>query len=85
MRHLPTPRCLCDCHKDGCNILHCMACCDVSGKFIDVNGKVDILRYKACWDQTYFDYKKVHYIYGCEFIVKNKYNVCSTMIKDKRK
>ena len=86
MRNLPAPKCLCDCHKDGCNVLHCVACCEVSGKFIDKNGKVDILRYKTILDFTIDEQinRKAPYIDGGEYIVKNKYNVCSSLIKEKR-
>lgn len=84
MRNLPAPSCLCDCHKDGNYILHCHPCCSECGyKFIDKEGKVDILRYKAILEVT--KPKKAPYIDGCEYIVKNKYNVCSSLIKDKRK
>lgn len=38
--------CFCDCHKDGCEIIHFMSCCDLCGeKYIFADGKIDTERY----------------------------------------
>ncbi len=84
MRELTSPNCTCECHQDGMKVLHCQPCCSVCyQKFIDKNGKVDLIRYNDCLIKTYP--RQAPYIDGGEYVVKNKYNHDSTKIKDKRK
>jgi hypothetical protein len=64
--------------------MHCEPCCDVCyKKFIDKDGKVDIIRYNDAIREAYP--REAPYIDGSEYVVKNKYNHDSTQVKDKRK
>jgi len=84
MREILHPKCTCECHKDGNQIMHCMACCsECYEKFIDKNGKVDLIRYNDILRELHE--RHAPYIDGCEYVVKNKYNHDSTKVKEKRR
>lgn len=40
--------CECDCHRDGCDMMHFDACCEWCGrKYISADGVVDVARFGA--------------------------------------
>ncbi len=50
--------CLCDCHRDGCNLMHIMPCCGLCGqKYIETDGNFNNDRFQAAMR---------------EFVVKNE-------------
>jgi hypothetical protein len=54
MREMLYPRCTCDCHQDGVKVRHCQPCCDVTyEKFIDKDGKVDLIRFNNILRERY--------------------------------
>jgi hypothetical protein len=59
MREMLYPRCTCDCHQDGVKVRHCEPCCEVTyEKFIDKDGKVDLIRFNNKLKESRESYRK---------------------------
>jgi len=51
---LPFP-CKCDCHRDGVQLLHFMACCPLCyQKYISEDGVVDLVRFESLWKKKQY-------------------------------
>jgi hypothetical protein len=45
--------CMCDCHREGWDIMHFMACCDLCGeKYLTAAGELDTVRYKELEEKS---------------------------------
>jgi len=78
--------CMCSCHQDGAEVMHCIACCELCyDKYIDKDGNLDIIRFNKLSEEAIQRRKEPPYIDGGEYVVKNKNNYNTSYVKDSRK